>query len=108
MVGGTTSGVTMLRWTGMVTGLLPAALEMMVIAPRYDPTAIPLGLTETTRLDGVVPDAAETLSQLGCEVSVNGSGEVPETLMDWVAGVVPAGVVKVKLIGVIANVGLGE
>jgi hypothetical protein len=63
----------------------------------------------TTRLAGVVLDAAETPSQLGDVAMVNGSAELPVRLMDWLAGFAPPlDPEKVKLDGLAASVGLLE
>ena len=52
---------------------------------------------------------AETLSQLGDVEMVKATAEPPERLMDWLAGLAPpACVIKLKLAGLAANVGLLE
>jgi hypothetical protein len=95
--------------TGMVTGLLPAALDVMVIEPWYEPALIPLALTVATKVDGVVLADAETLSQLGDVEMVKATADPPERLMDWLAGLAPpACVVKLKLAGLAVSVGLPE
>jgi hypothetical protein len=70
---------------------------------------MPLELTVTTSVAGVVLDPAETLSQLGDAVMVNDNGALPVRLIDWLAGFAPPlDPEKVKLAGLGASVGLLE
>jgi hypothetical protein len=103
------NGALTLNETGMITGVLPAPMELTVMAPIYEPGLIPVELTVTTSVDGVVDEPTETLSQLGDADTENGSAVPPETLMDWLAGLAaPVWAVKDKLVGLAASFGLLE
>src|SRR5579859_5920506 len=70
---------------------------------------MPWELTLAKSVDGVVPDEAETLSQLGDVVIVNGTAELLLRAMDWPAGfAAPVWVLKVKVVGSERSVGLLE
>jgi hypothetical protein len=62
-----------------------------------------------TSVEGVVPEALETLSQPGDVAIVNGSAPLPDRLMDWLAGfAAPLCARKVKAAGLAVRVGLLE
>jgi hypothetical protein len=106
----TTNGAVTFNVTGMIIGLLVAVLDVMVMEPLYDPCAIPAVFTVTTNVEGVVPDEADTLSQLGDVAMLNGSAAtLPVRPMDWTAGFVPPLCpVNVRLVALAVNVGLPE
>ena len=86
----TTNGAVTFNVTGMIIGLLVAVLDVMVMEPLYDPCAIPAVFTVTTNVEGVVPDEADTLSQLDDVAMLNGSAAtLPVRPTDWTAGFVP-------------------
>ena len=63
------------KLTGTVCGLLPAPEAVIVTLPLYVPADTPLGLTDTLRLAGVVPDTGVTASQAAEAVAVRLSAE---------------------------------
>ena len=58
------------KLTGTVCGLFPAPAAVIVTLPLYVPADNPLGLTDTLRLAGVVPEPGVTASQAAEAVAV--------------------------------------
>ena len=78
------------RLTGTVCGLFPAPAAVIVTLPLYVPADNPLGLTDTLRLAGVVPEPGVTASQAAEGVAVRLSAD-PLLVTDTpcAAGVAP-------------------
>ena len=97
----TAGGTVMVSVTGTLTALPPVGVMSML--PLYGPAGKALELTLTTKVDGVVLlPLGLTDSQLPVTCVVKVTPEAPEalvTLMDWAAGLDPAGDVKLSEVG---------
>ena len=78
-----------------------------VISPEYVPFAIPVTSTETVTLLGAVPLVELRVSQAASSVAVQVNVPVPPLVIDrvWLAGLTPAVVLKVKLVGLSTMLG---
>ena len=59
--------------TAIDTGVFVAPVAVICTAPVYVPALSPAGDTDTERLDGAVPDAADTISHGWLELAVQPS-----------------------------------
>jgi len=83
-------GTLTLRVTGIVSGLLEAPLEVIVMAPLYVDAAKPAVFTETVKEPGVLPAAGLSDNHDPPDAAAVKAILVPPVMLTtWAAGAVP-------------------